>query len=238
MRALIADRNHAFRAVVAELIRVGHPGAVMREATSTAEMMNVLADGVCDVLFLDLDLVGSAAVAALAHLAASYPDVKIVALGEGDDRDIVIACLDAGLHGYIPRATPINQLAKAMRVIGSDGVFVSPIAAKLATDGHVSHAGLSRPEPTRSVALTARQVDVLRLLAEGRSTKDIARRLGLAVPTVKTHLAALYRQLGVRNRVEAVIWASGHRPVPEPATPDYLFALGNPPPLGRRILPA
>ena len=56
-------------------------------------------------------------------------------------------------------------------------------------------------------ALTARQADVLNLLAEGRSTKDIARRLGLAVPTVKTHLAAVYRQLGARNRLQAVVKA-------------------------------
>lgn len=60
-------------------------------------------------------------------------------------------------------------------------------------------------QPSRATPLTGRQQDVLALLREGRSTKEIARRLDLAVPTVKTHLAALYRQLGVRNRVEAVM---------------------------------
>lgn len=63
----------------------------------------------------------------------------------------------------------------------------------------------ARPTAPRAIPLTGRQNDVLHLLREGRSTKEIARRLGLAVPTVKTHLAALYRQLGARNRVEAVM---------------------------------
>jgi DNA-binding CsgD family transcriptional regulator len=79
------------------------------------------------------------------------------------------------------------------------------------------------PAPLREAAemphhpLTARQADVLNLLAEGRSTKDIARRLGLAVPTVKTHLAAVYRQLGARNRLQAVVKASALASAPPSA---------------------
>ncbi len=111
------------------------------------------------------------------QLARNYPTVRFSTLSPLPSRPAIFDTFDAAMQ-FLP-----NRLAHT------------------AAEPQARHAA-DHPSP-----LTARQTDVLGLLREGRSTKEIARRLGLAVPTVKTHLAALYRQLGARNRVEAVMKA-------------------------------
>jgi DNA-binding CsgD family transcriptional regulator len=115
----------------------------------------------------------------IVQLAHDFPRVRFSALSPVPVRQVVFETFEAALRTLPARAIPtVNDL--------------------------LARADAS-PDPQRTLPLTARQTDVLTLLREGRSTKEIARRLGLAVPTVKTHLAALYRQLGARNRVEAVM---------------------------------
>ena len=148
------------------------------------------------VLLLDLGLLGDGA-AGIGAARAAMPGMRIVALAARESRDGILQCLAAGAHGYVAKTAGAGELLRAVRAVASGRVHVpASLAAAPAGDAAAAVASVAQ--------LTGRQRDVLRLLAEGRSTKDIARTLDLAVSTIKVHLAGVYRAVGARNRVEAL----------------------------------
>lgn len=203
MYALIATHNAALRSAIMVLLRICHPGCHVVMANDVADVHEVLESGRCDTLLLDVQFSGYGTSFDTEMLREYYPAITVLPLGSAGGARGMLGALEQGMvpseAARTPAAGPatsISHLLRAIDVIDKGEVIAAP------------------PEPPRaepsgeySPSLTTRQRDVLRLLGEGRSTKDIARRLGLAVPTVKTHLAALYRQLGARNRVEAVVKA-------------------------------
>lgn len=221
MRILIAEKNRAFRAEFVELVTHCHPSWQIVETADAIELRARLATARFDLVFLDLQLPGLHTHLDLGTLRQDNPHTKVVGLGDTNDGATIIRCFEDGLGGYISRTCSGIKLIRTLKVIATPDLFISTgsseptQSAKLAPRRTAPDLFAVPPPstPPREAELphhplTARQADVLSLLAEGRSTKDIARRLGLAVPTVKTHLAAVYRQLGARNRLQAVVKAS------------------------------
>ena len=211
MRILIAEKNRNFRAEFVELITHCHPSWQIVQTADVVEFRARMSGSRFDVVFLDLLLPGLQACVVLGALRSDYPHTKIIGLGETNDSASIIRCFEEGLGGYISRSCSGINLIRTLKVIATPDLFIStgssePNRAALLVEPTIDTVPL-RDADIAPHLLTARQSDVLTLLAEGRSTKDIARRLGLAVPTVKTHLAAVYRQLGARNRLQAVVKA-------------------------------
>jgi DNA-binding NarL/FixJ family response regulator len=217
MRILIAEKNRAFRAEFVELVTHCHPAWQIVETADAIELRARLAMSRFDLVFLDLGLPGLHTHLSLGGLRQEHPHTKVVGLGDTNDCATIIRCFEDGLGGYISRTCSGIKLIRTLKVIATPDLFISTGSSEPTQSAKMAPLrGVAEPAPAplREAAemphhpLTARQADVLNLLAEGRSTKDIARRLGLAVPTVKTHLAAVYRQLGARNRLQAVVKAS------------------------------
>ena len=211
MRILIAEKNRSFRAEFVELITHCHPSWQIVQTADVVEFRARMSGSRFDVVFLDLLLPGLHAGVVLGALRSDYPHTKIIGLGETNDSASIIRCFEEGLGGYISRSCSGINLIRTLKVIATPDLFIStgssePNRAAVLVEPTIDTVPL-RDADIAPHLLTARQSDVLTLLAEGRSTKDIARRLGLAVPTVKTHLAAVYRQLGARNRLQAVVKA-------------------------------
>ena len=212
MRILIAEKNRSFRAEFVELITHCHPSWQIVQTADVVEFRARMNGSRFDVVFLDLLLPGLQAGVVLGALRSDYPHTKIIGLGETNDSASIIRCFEDGLGGYISRSCSGINLIRTLKVIATPDLFIStgssePNRAALLVEPIIDTVRPVRDTDIAPHPLTARQSDVLTLLAEGRSTKDIARRLGLAVPTVKTHLAAVYRQLGARNRLQAVVKA-------------------------------
>jgi DNA-binding NarL/FixJ family response regulator len=213
MRVLIAEKNRSFRAEFVELITHCHPSWQIVETADVVELRARMNASPFDMVFLDLQLPGLNAYMNLGALRTDYPHTKVIGLGDTNDNATIIRCFEEGLGGYISRTCSGINLIRTLKVIAMPDLFISTGSSETAragadrTEAPVP-AAQSREAEVQAHPLTARQSDVLTLLAEGRSTKDIARRLGLAVPTVKTHLAAVYRQLGARNRLQAVVKAT------------------------------
>jgi DNA-binding NarL/FixJ family response regulator len=166
------------------------------------------------LLLIDLSMPGMAGAASLRTLREIYPETKVVVLTGADDRPTIVECLAAGIHGYIVKSSPTEEIVNAVKTILAGSVYVTPAIAHIAaTAGASEGVGANPPSgPTpkpglRAEDFTPRQRDVLRLLSEGRQTKEIARQLDLGEGTVKVHLAAIYRTLNARNRTEAVLMA-------------------------------
>ncbi len=200
LRFVVAVELALFRRGLAELMRQLLADVEITEATDLISAGELLVDAPADLLVADVDGAGAQGRLLLQQLCLDCPDLKVAVLvGMTEDRMSALSWLEAGAHGCVLKAATPEELCEALRVIR-------------AGNGYVSSSLLSPPAqhaPPRTAvetaALTSRQQDVLRLLAEGRSSKDIARRLGLSVSTVKAHLAAAYRSLGAHNRVEALV---------------------------------
>lgn len=146
---------------------------------------------------VQFDLPGMKQTDGLRRLCDASPSTPILVTGDSCDRDTILEVLSAGSHGFIPRSSAAPELEHALKAIAGGQVFVSPTSANAAA-----------PEPPRAnVAhheeLTARQKEVLSLLAAGKSNKQIAWELGISEGTVKVHVNAAFRVLGVHNRVNA-----------------------------------
>jgi DNA-binding NarL/FixJ family response regulator len=133
--------------------------------------------------------------------------MRIAVVSSSQQRQDIIAALHAGVHGYVPKSLGPADLARALDLVLHGTIFVPSSLAELtpepeeAVDTRMPRFASDRGEPS----LTPRQLQVLELLVEGRSNKEIARRLDLGEGTVKIHMAALFRNLGVANRAAAAV---------------------------------
>ena len=143
------------------------------------------------------DLPGMKRTKGLHRLCEAWPSVPILVTGDGCDRDTILDVLSAGSHGFVPRNGSPHELEHALRATAGGQVFVSPMSADR------SAPGTRRTGSSNESDLTARQKEVLNLLAAGKSNKQIASSLGISEGTVKVHVNAAFRTLGVHNRVNA-----------------------------------
>jgi len=159
-----------------------------------------------NLVILDLGLPDHSGIGALVRFRELVPDVPVVVFSATDDRATVLAALDAGAMGFIPKTVPSDVLLSALRIVFAGAIYVPPEAL----DG-ASVPALDRPPPPRSEefsALTPRQREVMQLLLMGHSNKRICRQLEIAENTVKVHVSAVLRALGADNRTQAVLAAS------------------------------
>ncbi|MEJ0015762.1 MAG: response regulator transcription factor [Acetobacteraceae bacterium] len=215
LKILIADDHALLRQGLRLLLADANPEFEFAEAEGFDSALDVLAEGHVDLLLVDLGMPGMAGAESLRALREAHRATKVAVITGSDDRTTILECLGAGVHGYILKSSPMEEIQRAIGTILAGGVYVAPSLAQLG--GDPAPAPSLAPEPFRQAAaeapaemprFTSRQLDVLRLLAEGRSTKEIARALELGPGTVKIHLAAIFRALNAHNRTEAVVLAS------------------------------
>jgi DNA-binding NarL/FixJ family response regulator len=206
MRILLADDHALFRHGLRLLLDDAVDVTGFDEAGSLDAALEVLETGEPpDLMLFDLRMPGMAGGATLRALRAQCPDAKLAVVSASEAREDILDALGAGAHGYIPKSSSPEQLVAALKQIVGGGIYVPPALAALAEAERRPTARAAMPaEPVR---LTDRQNEVMALLAEGMSTKEIARELDRGEGTVKIHLAAIYRALNARNRTEAVILA-------------------------------
>lgn len=204
--ALIAESHTLMRHALVALLREARPAWRCEDVEGLDELRARIAEISPTLVLIELRLCG---LDGLRALRLAFPHTTFVVLSDQDDRAAILACLEAGSQGYILKSSSPEQFIRALETILSGGLYAPASLSGVPIHPPVS---LYRPELKLSPALshlTERQRHVFELLAEGCATKTIARRLDLAVGTVKVHLAAIYRTLGASSRLEAL--AKAHR---------------------------
>lgn len=167
---------------------------------------------------LDIAMPGTCGHQHVARLRESAPDLPIIVLSGSEDVDLMRTLMDLGVLGFIPKAYSPDVMLSAIRLVLAGGIYIPPLLlANAKAQGWQPEAMGTAPaevrgenDPSHALdglrkLLTDRQIDVMRLLSQGKPNKLIARDLGISEGTVKIHLAAIFRALNVRNRVEAVV---------------------------------
>jgi two-component system, NarL family, nitrate/nitrite response regulator NarL len=189
--------------VYAEGLGVGlaaHDLDVAGTATDAVETMRLVRECEPEVLLLDMAM--PAGLSLLRVIAADYPDARVLALAIEETEDLVIACAEAGVAGYVPRDARVVDVAAVARDAALGQAACSPrIAARLLHRVAVLAAG--RPEEPADNGLTRRETEILGLIDDGMSNKQIARKLCIEVATVKNHVHNILGKLQVSRRSEA-----------------------------------
>jgi DNA-binding NarL/FixJ family response regulator len=221
--ALIADDDDFFRLAVVAILTRSFGFAEVVETGSLDAALDQLSTrrGAVTLALFDLAMPGMEGPGSLSAVRECFPAVKVAVVSASTERNKILTALEVGVHGYVPKGIGSAELTRAVGMILDGQIFVPASLAVL--DGAGPRPALEargpafegrqdwRPEgrqdgrQPRIPDLTPRQRDVLALLVEGRSNKEIARRLQLGEGTVKVHMAALLRSLGVQNRAAAAV---------------------------------
>jgi len=219
MNILIGDDHLLFREGLCRLLMQLDPDAKFFEAGTFDEAMALAkGDQDFDLILLDLQMPGWPGFSGLQEIAEIQAGTPLVIISASESQADVRSALDAGASGYIPKSSSVKIMLSALNLVFSGGIYVPPAAIQgeshvqpqppLHSHGHTAPAAANAGSGHNAIgspALTQRQRDVLRCLREGKSNKQIAYELGLSEGTVKIHVTAVMRSLGVRNRTQAVI---------------------------------
>lgn len=213
MKILLIDDHAMFRDGMALLLKHLDQDVCMIQAGTCQQGFEALQQqSNMDLILLDLGLPDMPGLDAIGEIRTRYPDMPVVVLSSMDDRATVIEALDRGAMGFIPKSYTADILIGALKLILAKGIYLPPTIFLPSAPNRAS-ASTSIKEEVRAkspaeLGLTDRQIEVLYLILQGKSTKLICRELKLAEGTVKNHTVAVLRALNVTTRTQAVIAAS------------------------------
>ena len=201
---LLVDDHPLVRAGLAGLIdSTTDDIRVVGEASTGAEALGLAAGLAPHVVLMDLSMPGVDGVEATRRMIGAGYQGAVVVLTSFSDHSRVAAALEAGAVGYLLKDAEPAAVLAAIR---------SAAAGHAPLDPRVAGALLPQRQPDRAAGLSARELEVLRLVAQGLANKQIARRLEISERTVKVHLGSVFRRIGVADRTSAALWARDHLP--------------------------
>jgi DNA-binding NarL/FixJ family response regulator len=203
IRVLLADDHALVRAGIRSLLNAMDEVEVVAEASSGEEAIELAASSRPDVVLMDIAMKGITGLEAAARMRSRNPEARVVILSMHSGEEYVLQALRAGAAGYLLKDAATGELELALRSVMRGESWLSPAVSRQVVEGYAQRAGGEQaPE-----VLTARQREVLRLVASGKSTKEIAFLLNLSVKTVETHRAQIMERLGIRDVAGLVRYA-------------------------------
>jgi DNA-binding NarL/FixJ family response regulator len=204
VRVLLADDHALVRAGIRALLEGLEGVVVVAEAGNGSEVLELARKHRPDVVLLDISMPGIGGLEASAQLKQELPEVRVVMLSMHANEEYVLQALRAGAVGYMLKDSATAELELALQAVMEGETYLSPPISRQVVEGYVQRVGAEQPAADH---LTPRQRQVLQLIAEGLSTKEIAYRLELSVKTVETHRAQLMERLQIRDIAGLVKYA-------------------------------
>jgi len=211
-RVFLVDDHALFRSGVRS--ELGDQVEVVGEADDVEPAIALIAEQLPDVVLLDVHLPGGGGQAVVTAVKATQPQVRFLALSASDAPEDVIAVIRAGARGYVTKTISGTELVAAVRRVAAGDVVFSPRLAGFVLDAFaaIPQAGAGTPSFDPELdQLTAREREVLRLIARGYTYKEIARELYISVKTVESHVSSVLRKLQLSTRHQLTRWATERR---------------------------
>lgn len=209
IKVMLVDDHMVVREGLKSLLANEEGIAVVGEAASGEEALEVAARVQPEVVVMDLRLKGMQGTEATSALIQNFPEIKVVVLSMYDEEEMVMRALKAGAIGFTLKRASLAELVRAIRAAAQGEAYLDPaitkrVVERLQKSGTRGQGGFGGD---RAEQLTPREVEVLRLVAQGLTNAEIARRLYISVKTVQAHRASLMRKLGAHDRVDLVKYA-------------------------------
>ncbi len=204
IRLLLVDDHALVRAGIRALVQNLSGLEVIAEAGDGREALTLTKVHQPDVVLMDVTMAGLNGLEATARITKSYPNVRVLILSAHSNEEYVCQALRAGAAGYLLKNAGMPEFELAIRAVARGEKYLSPTVSKYVIDDYVGRVG---GEPGSLEMLTPRQREILQLIAEGQSTKEIARTLHLSAKTVETHRTQLMERLDIHDVAGLVRYA-------------------------------
>jgi len=214
LRILIADDHELVRRGAVGVLRSRRGWKIVGEAANGREAVEKTIKLKPDVAILDISMPELDGVEAVSQIREAVPETKVLVLTMHESDQIVKRALDAGANGYVLKSDLTEALPKAVKALAEGKRFLTPKVSEIVLAGFLKTR--SQQGERAGVRTTPRETQIIRLLAEGRSNKEIAAQLGIAVRTVETHRAKIMLKLGLHSLAELIHYAIQHNIVSAP----------------------
>lgn len=199
IRIVLCDDHQIIREGLRALLEKQPDMSVVGEAINGLGAIKLVTEKKPDIVVLDIAMPDMNGIAAARRIFADHPKVKVLALSMHSDHHFVTEMLEAGASGYMLKDSAFGELTNAIRMIISGGLFISPHIAGNVLDEFARRSKPGRA-PVRHVSeLSQREKEILQLISEGHSTKEVASKLGVSVKTVETHRQHIMQKVGAHN---------------------------------------
>ena len=206
IRVVLADDEPVVRFGVKAVLATGGDIEVVAEAENGSEALDLVAKHRPDVAVLDIRMPGVDGLDAAVRIREHHPDTRTLVLTTFADDTYISRALGEGAGGFVLKTGDPQEIIAGVRAVASGAAYLSPLVAKRVVD-QLAKARPRSSATERTKTLTAREREVLGLVGAGLSNAEIARRIHVVEGTVKVYVSTIFRQLGVRNRVQAAIIA-------------------------------
>ena len=204
IRVLLADDHALVRAGIHSLLDKMPSVEVVAEAGDGREALALIKKHLPDITLMDITMTGLNGLEATARAVKEFPSVKIIILSMHANEEYVMQALRAGASGYLLKDAATIELGFALQAVSRDETYLSPAISKRVIDSYLNRVS---PQQSPLEQLTSRQREILQLIAEGKSTKEIAFLLNVSVKTVETHRAQLMERLDIHDVPNLVRYA-------------------------------
>ncbi|CAM4052685.1 Oxygen regulatory protein NreC [Pseudomonas reidholzensis] len=206
-RLLLVDDHSLIRAGVRALV-ADIPGyTVVGEADDGGQLLELVRRLTPDIVLLDISMRSTSGLDALTHLRAHGDACKVLILSMHTDPELIMRALESGAHGYLLKDTTATELEQALAALRADERYLSPAIAHTVINQALQQAHNGKQSTSERHNLTERQLEILRLIVRGKSTREIAHGLGLSIKTVESHRSQVMKRLQIYDVAGLVLFA-------------------------------
>jgi DNA-binding NarL/FixJ family response regulator len=210
LRILVADDHELVRRGIQELLRARGGWKVVAEAVNGREAVEKANELKPDVAILDISMPDLDGLQATRQIRETAPRTSVVVLTMHESDQMVRRVLDAGALGYVLKSDLAKHLIKAVKNVSAGKLFLTPRVSDIVLKGFLKNGNQPGPTENSRPRPTPREVEIIRLLAEGKANKEIAAELGITTRTVETHRARIMLKLGLHSLTELIHYAIRH----------------------------
>ncbi len=207
IKILLVEDHAIIRQGLYSLIEKQADMEIIAEASFGQEALEMSLQYQPDIILMDVSLPDISGMEATRQIKAQMKDVKVLALSAYDDEDFVMGMIDAGTSGYLLKECCFDDLLKAINVVMGGESFLSPKITSVVLDATANNAREKNSEPEKISSLREQDIEVLKLLAEGKSAKNISNLLGISIKTIEGNRRQIMQKIGVDNFADLVKYA-------------------------------
>jgi len=206
-KVLLVDDHALIRQGVQSMLEQFDDLEVIASVASGEDAINSVNEQKPDVILMDIMMSGMTGIEATRWIKENYPDIKVVMLSAEISKTYVSASIQSGVDGYLPKDVDSGTLIEAIRVTSAGGRYFNDAIMKLVFEASLQKEKVKAPAKSLPNNLTAREYEVLQLIALGKSNKELAEELFISIKTVETHKTNILQKLGLKNTAEVVRYA-------------------------------